>query len=97
MVVCYFCKREDTTSYWNYYCEDCTRIKAFCKLVGPDKLVNTLQFNIHKENVDELLNNNLKKALNDLGGKIVKVKRTSSRLKQKYDANDSLKIETEID
>ena len=46
MVKCYFCYKNDTPSYWQYYCESCMKVKQFCKLIGSEKLCKSLQFKI---------------------------------------------------
>jgi len=56
MVKCYFCYRNETTSYWDYYCESCTKVKQFCKLIGSEKLCKSLQFKINDEKLGTLSN-----------------------------------------
>ena len=97
---CCFCCINETSSYWDYYCGNCTRVKSFCKLVGSDKLVKALQFNINKDKMRIVLNENVTKALNDLGADILPPPpepRKSDRLKVKYDTNESLNFKRDID
>ena len=95
---CHFCLREDTESFWDYYCKDCTRVKAFCKLVGSDKLVKSLQFNVNKDKMRVVLNEDVTRALNELGANMEVPERRSVRLKQKaFDLNTGLPLKEQID
>ena len=68
MVKCVFCSKNDTISYWDYYCDSCTKVKQFCKLIGSEKLCKSLQFKIKdselqstldsKENEEEITQKN---------------------------------------
>ena len=91
MVVCYFCCKNETDSYWSYYCSSCIKIKSFCKLVSPERLVESFRFQLNEKQID-LLNQDIEKKLDQLDMKKV-IKRRSKRLKEnKYDVNDSMKM-----
>ena len=89
MTICYFCCKNETSSYWSYYCGSCIKIKSFCKLVSPEKLVSSLQFQINKSTVKEI-NQDVKQKLEELGLEINEP-RKSNRLKNKYDMDESLR------
>ncbi len=65
MVKCYWCNRNDTDSYWNYYCDTCVKVKNFCKLIGSEKLVKSLQFKINDEKLEILTNKELHGAVTE--------------------------------
>ncbi len=91
---CYFCCSEIRDSYWQYYCKPCTQIKAFTKLVGPKKLVETLRFQINTDKVRGIQADVCRK-LEEIGceGVSAGLIRKSERLanKNKYDMNESIK------
>ena len=55
MVKCVFCSKNDTISYWDYYCDSCTKVKQFCKLIGSEKLCKSLQFKIKDSELQSTL------------------------------------------
>ena len=90
MVVCYFCCKHETESYWSYYCSSCIKIKSFCKLVSPERLVDSFQFQLNANQID-LLNQDIETKLDKLD---MKVKRRSKRInKNKYDTNESMHLD----
>ena len=59
MTKCYFCYSASTDSYWDYYCDNCIKIKQFCKLIGSEKLCRSLQFKINDEKLKKLTDKEL--------------------------------------
>jgi hypothetical protein len=52
MGVCVFCRKENTESYWSYYCKYCDSVKSLVRLVGSEKLTRSIQFKVIKEKLD---------------------------------------------
>ena len=52
MGLCYFCRKEQTESYWSYYCKYCDSVKSLVRLVGSEKLTRSIEFKVIKEKLD---------------------------------------------
>jgi hypothetical protein len=52
MGLCVFCRKEQTESYWEYYCEYCNKVKSLIRLVGGEKLTRSIQFKVIKEKLE---------------------------------------------
>ena len=41
---CAFCNKYVKARYWEYYCDDCTRIKSLVKTITPKKVLEGFKF-----------------------------------------------------
>lgn len=55
MGLCYFCRKEQTETYWEYYCKYCNSVKSLVRLVGSEKLTRSIQFKVIKEKLDGIV------------------------------------------
>jgi len=50
---CSFCNKYIKKNYWEYYCEDCTRVKSLVKTISSKKLLESVKIKFIETELEE--------------------------------------------